>query len=119
MVWISLFRAREKVSSQRKNKSILPASGLPGRKAPLAIVLSLPVPWLNQVKIRLVSEIRIRRMRMAFTVSMDTDKKSHAKAERLRQKKRNSRKNAKGNPRFGAAACCRLADLATYKATPR
>src|SRR5580692_1164850 len=82
MVWISLFRAREKVSSQRKNKSILPASGLPGRKAPLAIVFSLPVSWLNQVKIRLVSEKRIRRMRIAFTVSMDTNGKSHAKAPR-------------------------------------
>src|SRR5260370_601659 len=95
MVWISLFRAREKVSSQRKNKSILPASGLPGRKAPLAIVFSLPVSWLNQVKIRLVSEKRIRRMRMAFTVSMDTNGKSHAKTQRRQDKDRRNGKPQK------------------------
>src|ERR1700741_5120087 len=79
---IFLFRDREMVKSHRKNKSILPANALPGRKAPLAIAFILPVSCPNQVKIRLVSEKRIRRRRMALTVSADIEEKSHAKTQR-------------------------------------
>src|SRR5215469_8091391 len=81
-VWISLLRDREMVRSHRKNKSILPANALPERKAPLAIALILPVSCPNQVKIRLVSEKRIRLKRMALTVSVDINGKSHAKTQR-------------------------------------
>src|SRR5580692_7211242 len=85
------------VRSHRKNKSILPANALPGRRAPLAIAFILPVSRPNQVKMRLVSEKRIRRSRMALIVSVDTSKKSHAKTQRLRQKKRNGREKAQRN----------------------
>src|ERR1700751_5649974 len=84
-VWISLFRDREMVKSHRKNKSILPANAFPGRKAPLAIAFILPVSCPNQVKMRLVSEKRIRLKRMALTVSADIRQKSHAKTERRKR----------------------------------
>src|SRR5580692_6779978 len=70
------------VRSHRKNKSILPANALPGRRAPLAIVFILPVSRPNQVKMRLVSEKRIRRSRMALIVSTNIKQKSHAKTPR-------------------------------------
>src|ERR1700758_5737185 len=81
-VWISLFRDREIVKSHRKNKSILPANALPERNAPLAIAFILPVSCPNQVKMRLVSEKRIRLKRMALTVSADIEEKCHAKTQR-------------------------------------
>jgi len=42
----------------------------------LAIAFILPVSRPNQVKIRLVSEKRIRLRRMAFTVSVDIKQKN-------------------------------------------
>src|ERR1700739_1807761 len=81
-VWISLFREREMVRSHQKNRTVLHAQALPERKAPLAIAFILPVSCPNQVKMRLVSEKRIRLKRMALTVSADMKKKSHAKTQR-------------------------------------
>src|ERR1700752_768082 len=89
-VWISLFRDREMVKSHRKNKSILPANAFPERKAPLAMAFILPVSRPNQVKIRLVSEKRIRRRRIALTVSADIKEKSHAKTQRRKGKEKGS-----------------------------
>ena len=100
----SPLRAGTKVISAPKNKSIRPAKGLLGRRAPLATVFTKPCEAVNQWTIKLVSVRRVRRVTIATVGCTMGDQivgKNRLSAPDLTERRRFEMDRAGRRQRFG------------------